>query len=188
MSSYLHPSKTRLSPTRTYPTHLDSDSPPTHLALTSPPPIKHWSQTCHETILSSNDHHHPIRLNLSGGADNGQFVYLNEAISLLKSNQTLFAIIKGGKIEFDEILLEVDQHKIAGCTLADVHKLIETFSSNGKQIKLKSVKSGTGYLHNARREIGDHSIKFSCTRTVLIILKNFSISLILLLLTSNREG
>ncbi len=77
-----------------------------------------------------------------GGADNGQFVYLNESISLLKNNQTSFTIIKGGKIDFDEIILEIDQHKIAGCTLADVHILIETLSMNGKQIKLKTVKSG----------------------------------------------
>jgi C-terminal processing protease CtpA/Prc len=142
MSSYPHSNKTRLSPTRIFSNKIGSESPPTHLALTSPPPIKHWSQTCHETILSSNDNNHSIRLNLAGGADNGQFVYLNESISLLKNNQTLFTIIKGGKIDFDEIILEIDQHKIAGCTLADVHILIETLSINGKQIKLKTVKSG----------------------------------------------
>jgi hypothetical protein len=142
MSSFPNSTKTRLSPTRIFSNKIGSESPPTHLALTSPPPIKHWSQTCHETILSSNDNHHSIQLNLSGGADNGQFVYLNESISLLKNNQTSFTIIKGGKIDFDEIILEIDQHKIAGCTLADVHILIETLSMNGKQIKLKTVKSG----------------------------------------------
>jgi hypothetical protein len=120
---------------------MGSESPPTHLALTSPP-IKHWSQTCHETILLSNDNNHAIKLNLSGGADNGQFVYLNESISLLKNNQTSFHILKGGKIDFDEIILEIDQRQIAGCTLADVQILIETLSINGKQIKLKTVKSG----------------------------------------------
>jgi hypothetical protein len=142
MSSLMNPTKNRLSTTRIFPKQFGSESPPTHLALTSPPPIKHWSQTCHETILSSNDNNHSIKLNLSGGADNGQFVYLNESISLLKTNQTTFMILKGGKIDFDEIILEIDQHKIAGCTLADVQAFIETFSMNGKQIKLKTVKSG----------------------------------------------
>jgi hypothetical protein len=141
MSSLINPSKNRPSPTRMFQKNMDSESLPTHLALTSPP-IKHWSQTCHETILSSNDNNHSMKLNLAGGADNGQFVYLNESISLLKNNQTSFVILKGGKIDFDEIILEIDQHKIAGCTLADVQALIETLSINGKQIKLKTVKSG----------------------------------------------
>jgi len=147
MSSLINPSKNRPSPTRMFQKNMDSESLPTHLALTSPP-IKHWSQTCHETILSSNDNNHSIKLNLSGGADNGQFVYLNESISLLKNNQTSFVILKGGKIDFDEIILEIDQHKIAGCTLADVQALIETLSINGKQIKLKTVKSGICFFSN----------------------------------------
>jgi len=142
MSSLINASKSRLSPTRTYQNRFDSESPPSHLALTSPPPIKHWSQTCHETILSSNDQNQSIQLHLAGGADNGQFVYLNESISLIKNNQNSFTIYKGGKIDFDEILLEIDQHKVAGCTLADVQILIQTLSINGKQIKLKTVKSG----------------------------------------------
>ncbi|CAF3013359.1 unnamed protein product [Rotaria sp. Silwood2] len=116
---------------------------PTHLALSSPPilPIKHWSQTCHETILVSNDNNHTIQLPLEGGSDNGQFVYFNDSISLLK-NKTETNILKGGKIDFDEIVLEIDQHYIAGYTLADVQLLIETLSTNGKQIKLKTVRSG----------------------------------------------
>ncbi|CAF4968907.1 unnamed protein product [Rotaria socialis] len=116
---------------------------PTHLALTSPPilPVKHWSQTSQETILISNDNNHSIQLPLAGGADNGQLVYFIESISLLK-NKTSTTILKGGKIDFDEIILEIDQHKIAGYTLADVQLLIETLSINGKQIKLKTVRSG----------------------------------------------
>ncbi|CAF2041366.1 unnamed protein product [Rotaria magnacalcarata] len=116
---------------------------PTHLALTSPPilPVKHWSQTSQETILISNDNNHSIQLPLAGGADNGQLVYFIEPISLLK-NKTSTTILKGGKIDFDEIILEVDQHKIAGYTLADVQLLIETLSINGKQLKLKTVRSG----------------------------------------------
>ncbi|CAF1063210.1 unnamed protein product [Rotaria sordida] len=116
---------------------------PTHLALTSPPilPRKHWAQTCHETILVSNDNNYTIQLPLAGGSDNGQFVYFNDSISLLKNN-TSTNIIKGGKIDFDEIILEIDQYHIAGYTLVDVQLLIETLSTNGKPIKLKTVQSG----------------------------------------------
>jgi hypothetical protein len=116
---------------------------PTQLALTSLPtlPIKHWLQTCHDTLLSSNDPNHSIPLPLAGGADNGQFIYLNESISLLK-NKAFINIIKGSKIDRDEIILEIEQHQIAGCTLADVQLVVETLSTNGKQIKLKTVKSG----------------------------------------------
>jgi hypothetical protein len=130
MTSTFNTTKTRFSPT-------------THLALTSVPPlpIKHWSQTSHDTILLSTDKQQPIELSIAGGAENGQFIYLNESISLLK-NTTSTNIIKGGKIDFDEIILAIDQHQIAGCTLADVKLLIETLSINGKQIKLKTVKSG----------------------------------------------
>ncbi len=128
MTSTFHTKKTRLSPT--------------HLTLTSPPlPIKHWSQTCHETILLSNDNNHSIQLPLAGGSDNGEFIYFNESISLLK-NRTSTNIIKGGKIDLNEILLEIDQHHTAGYTLIDVQLLIETLSTNGRQIKLKTVKSG----------------------------------------------
>ncbi|CAF3330153.1 unnamed protein product [Rotaria sp. Silwood1] len=142
MSSTINSTKNRFSPTKMLQKKTGSESPPSHLALTSPPPIKHWCQTCHETILSSNGNNQSIQLNLSGGADNGQFVYFNEPISLLKNNQTSFIILKGGKIDLEEIILEIDQHKVAGCTLADVKLLVETLSINGKQIKLKTVKSG----------------------------------------------
>jgi hypothetical protein len=129
MTSTFNTTKSRLSPT--------------HLTLTTPPPLplKHWSQTSHETILLSNDKNYSIQLPLAGGADNGEFIYLNESISILK-NKTSTNIVKGGKIDIDEILLEIDQHQIAGCTLADVQFIIETLSTNGKEIKLKTVKNG----------------------------------------------
>jgi hypothetical protein len=131
MTSTFNTTKSRLSPT----THLLS-------TISSPPlPLKHWSQTCHDTILLSNDIFYAIQLPLAGGADNGQFVYFNEPISILK-NKLSTNIIKGGKIDIDEIILEIDQHQIAGCTLADVQLLIGTLSANGKQIKLKTVKTG----------------------------------------------
>lgn len=119
----------------------------TNQSVRSPPlpppliPIKHWSQTYHETILSSNDQHQSLQLPLDGGAENGQFIYFNQSISLLK-NQTLINIIKGGKIDRDEIILEIDQHRIGGYTLNDCRMLIETLSKHSKQIRLKTVKNG----------------------------------------------
>ena len=131
----------------------------------SVPPIKHWSQTYHETILSSNDSRESIRLPLDGGAENGQLIFLNQSISLLK-NQTSINIIKGGKIDRDEIILEIDQHRIAGCTLEDCRIVIEALSKNGKQIRLKTVKNGMSMtnLHSARREKKSRiiSLDFRC--------------------------
>ena len=46
------------------------------------------------------------------------------------------------KIDSNEIILEIDQHRIAGCTLVDIQLLIETLSTNGKQMRLKTVKTG----------------------------------------------
>jgi len=134
--------KTRLSPAQIFPTKMGSESPPSHLALSSPPLIKHWSQTCHETILVSTDPSQSIQLNLTGGADNGRFVSFNECLSLIKTPKTSLTIVKGGRIDLDEVLLEIDQHQVAGCTLADVQSLIDSLSRNGKQIQLKTVKSG----------------------------------------------
>jgi hypothetical protein len=140
-------------------------------------PIQHWSDTFHETILLSNDTNRSIQLPLAGGADNGQFIYFNDSISILK-NKTSTNIIKGGKIDLEEIILEIDQHRIAGCTLTDVQYLIETLSANGKQIKLKTVKNGMFVFqmfsikeltYNARREIKDHFIKFIYPQTALVV-------------------
>ena len=103
--------------------------------------MPHWLQSSHETVLSSNDHHQPIQLALGGGAENGQFIYVNESISLLKTKAFL-NIVKGSKVDNDEIVVELDQHQISGCTLVDVQLLVERFSSNGRQIKLKTIKSG----------------------------------------------
>ncbi|CAF0822711.1 unnamed protein product [Adineta steineri] len=129
MTSTFNITKARVSPS-----HLTSTS------LSSLPP-KHWAHTCHETILLSNDKKYSIPLSLAGGAENGQFIYLNQSISLIK-NKTSINIIKGGKIDSDEIILTIDQHQIAGYTLSDAQLLIETLSINGQQIKLKTVKSG----------------------------------------------
>ena len=106
-----------------------------------PLPVKHWSQTCHDTILSSNDPQRSLQLSLAGGAENGRFIYLNESVSILRS-KPLLTIVKGSKIDADELVLEIDRQSIAGCTLADVELLVERFSSAGKQIQLKTIKSG----------------------------------------------
>ena len=129
--------------TSTFNTTKPHLSPTNDATLTSPPPLprKHWSQTCHETILISNDKNHSIQLPLAGGADNGQFVYFNDSVSLIK-NKTSSSIIKGGKIDFDEIVLEINQQQIAGFTLAEAQSLIERLSMNGNEVKLKTVRSG----------------------------------------------
>jgi phytoene dehydrogenase-like protein len=103
MSLQAMPIKNRLSPTRMFTSNIEGELLPTHLALSSPPPVKHWLQTCHETILSSNDTNRSIQLKLTGGADSGQFIYFNESISLLNNNKPFLVILKGGKIDLDEI-------------------------------------------------------------------------------------
>ena len=120
---------------------LSSDPPISTSPVPPPLPVKHWSQTCHDTILSSNDAQRSLQLSLAGGAENGQFIYLNESVSILKS-KPLLTISKGSKIDVDELVLEIDRQSIAGCTLADVELLVERFSSAGKQIQLKTIKSG----------------------------------------------
>ena len=141
MSISTNSMRNRFSPTGMF-GKTGSESPPTHLALSSPP-IKHWSHTCHETALSSNDSNYSIHLNLAGGADNWQFVYFNESLSALKNNKSTATILKGGKIDLDEIIVEIEQHHVGGCTLADVQYLIEMLTKNGKAMRLKTVKSGT---------------------------------------------
>jgi hypothetical protein len=118
--------------------HFQFDS-----SVSTPPPlpVKHWSQTCHDTILSSDHTQYSLQLPLAGGAENGRFVYVNESVSILKT-KAFVNIIKGSKIDSEEIILELDHHPIAGCTLADVEQLVERCSANGKHMQLKTVKSG----------------------------------------------
>ena len=132
-----------------------SPNPAIFTATSAPPPpipIRHWSQTCHETTLASNDAEHSIQISLAGGAENGQFIYVNESISLLK-NKPFVTIIKGSKIDYEEIILEIEHQSIAGCTLIDVELLVERLSMNGRTIVLKTVKSGM-FLSFTRRGLG----------------------------------
>ncbi|CAF0906183.1 unnamed protein product, partial [Didymodactylos carnosus] len=135
-------SKQRLSPTKTInSTNSNSNKKENNNILDN---VKHWSQTCHDTILCSNNINDEsstksLLLTLNGGSDNGQFVYFGETI--LQNNKSNVKIIEGGKINQDEIIIKIDQHKVAGCTLKDVQTLIQTKSANGQKIKLKTCKT-----------------------------------------------
>lgn len=137
--------KNRFSPSVMF-SKTGSESPTNNLVHSSPLQITHWSQTFHETVLSSPDPNYSIHLNLAGGADNGQFVYFNESLSLSRTHKAAPVILKGGKIDLDEIILEIEQNHVAGCTLADVQYLIETLTMNGKTMKLKTAKAGNVVL------------------------------------------
>lgn len=119
--------------------HLLSNTP------TPPTTTKHWSQTIHETVLSSNDPDHCLQLSIGGGSENGQFIFINESVSILRSKPFL-SIVKGSKIDVEEILLDVDQQSVAGATLDDVEQLIKRNSVNGKSILLRTVKSGNLHI------------------------------------------
>ncbi|CAF1410432.1 unnamed protein product [Didymodactylos carnosus] len=140
-------SKQRLSPTKLFnTTNLNSNKKDFSNNILEN--IVHWSQTCHDTILccssssnSSDDSFSKcLILPLKGGSDNGQFVYFGDAILL--NNKSNVKIVEGGKINQDEIIIKIDQHKIAGCTLQDVQTLIQTKSTNGQKIILKTCKTG----------------------------------------------
>ncbi|KAK3103335.1 hypothetical protein FSP39_018567 [Pinctada imbricata] len=107
-------------------------SPP--VALPPKPRRDHWSARIQETVVSAVPDD-SLGIVLSGGADNGQFCYIND---INKSHLTYHS----GKLNLDELILEVQGQKIAGYTLRDATLWLKQVSQNGAPVMIKTVKIG----------------------------------------------
>ncbi|XP_056000645.1 membrane-associated guanylate kinase, WW and PDZ domain-containing protein 1-like isoform X14 [Ostrea edulis] len=95
---------------------------------------KHWSQRVNETVVSTSPED-GLGITLSGGADNGQFVW----IETIKADQLTY---HSGKLYIDDLILEIQGQKIAGYTLRDANIWLKQVSQNGAPVMIKSIKIG----------------------------------------------
>lgn len=106
-----------------------------------PPPLapkrreqRHWSQCINETVVSTGQED-GLGVTLSGGADNGQFVWID---TIREDHLTYHS----GKLHIDDILLEIQGQKVAGYTLKDANFWLKQVSQNGAPVMIKSIKIG----------------------------------------------
>lgn len=95
---------------------------------------KHWSQRVNETVVSTSPED-GLGITLSGGADSGQFVW----IETIKADQLTY---HSGKLYIDDLILEIQGQKIAGYTLRDANIWLKQVSQNGAPVMIKSIKIG----------------------------------------------
>ena len=95
-------------------------------------PPKHWTQRVHECAISRDDGG-SINIAVKGGAENGAFPFLSD----IRQDRIL---LRSGKLHVDEILLEVNGHKLAGYTLWDIEALFKHLGD--VEFHLKIVKPG----------------------------------------------
>lgn len=91
----------------------------------------HWTSKVQESVLGRNEEGE-LRLELKGGAENGQFPVIGE---LLPGR----AACNGGKLCQDDLLLEVNDTPVAGLTTRDVHAVAR---HSKDPLRLKCVKQG----------------------------------------------
>jgi hypothetical protein len=92
---------------------------------------KHWSQRVREIVVvkSANG---SFNVCIEGGAENGEFA----RIGSFKQDKVKY---KQGKLHVNDVILEVSDVAIAGCTLPDVVSLIK---KTGDVLKMQVVKPG----------------------------------------------
>ena len=95
-------------------------------------PPKHWSQYVHEIVVSPTDDGSP-NFTIRGGAENGLFPYVAD----IRSDRIL---LRSGKLHTDDIVVEVNGHKLPGFTLWDIEALLVHIGQN--PLHIRTVKPG----------------------------------------------
>ena len=103
---------------------------------------KYWTNKIHDVLISVektelNDglQNAPL-LPIKGGAENGQFCYI-------VSFKTDKFRLHSGTIKPDEIILEIQNIKVAGSTWHDIQLLFKELVSQHPTITMKLVKTGS---------------------------------------------
>ncbi|XP_070557656.1 membrane-associated guanylate kinase, WW and PDZ domain-containing protein 2-like isoform X2 [Ptychodera flava] len=104
-------------------------------------PPKHWTQRVHECVISRTGDG-SLNFGVRGGADNGQFPYIAD----VKHDRVL---VRSGKLNNDDLILEINGYKVSGYTLWDINSLIAYVDD--KALVLKTVKPGQNLSKDLRR-------------------------------------
>eukprot|EP00057_Strongylocentrotus_purpuratus_P000638 XP_001180066.2 PREDICTED: membrane-associated guanylate kinase, WW and PDZ domain-containing protein 1 isoform X2 [Strongylocentrotus purpuratus] len=104
-------------------------------------PPKHWTQNIQEcAVRRAADG--GIHFAVGGGAENGQFPYVHD----LRTDRI---VLESGKLHVDDILLELNNYKLAGYTLWDLKSLINHLGAEA--LRFKTLKAGQNLPKDLRR-------------------------------------
>ncbi|XP_038068865.1 membrane-associated guanylate kinase, WW and PDZ domain-containing protein 2-like isoform X3 [Patiria miniata] len=104
-------------------------------------PPKHWSQNVHEIVISPTEDGSP-NFTVRGGAENGLFPFVAD----VRSDRIL---LRSGKLHTDDIVIEVNGHRLPGFTLWDIEALMAHVGR--APLHLKTVKQGQTLNKDLRR-------------------------------------
>lgn len=107
--------------------------------------IQHWSGGICDVVLSlSLNSRPPFRI--GGGSENAEFLHVSqlksEKLSYLRGNEKLLE---------DELILEIQNEKVAGWTSYDGQRFLDEFCRRGGPLALKTVKPGTCKSSNSKK-------------------------------------
>jgi len=105
---------------------------------------QHWIQGLRETVITATSDN-IFHFKVGGGSDNGEFVYVYDI------EERSIKYVTGG-ISENDILLEIQGHKIAGYTQRDVVALLSHIVRTGNNISLKTTKAGTVWTKKANKQ------------------------------------
>lgn len=95
---------------------------------------RHWHTKMKESIFSA-DMEGLQNLIIKGGADSGQFCWIGD----LKHVGITY---HSGKLHPDDIIIEVQDKKVAGYTMKDLLQLLKDLCKNGAPVLMKTIKAG----------------------------------------------
>lgn len=100
----------------------------------SPDGVDHWRQGVCETVITARPDG-SLNFSVHGGSDNGEFAYVNHIVQ----NKVNYV---SGKLNEEDILLEIQGQKVAGYTQRDVVAWLNHCCRNGNPVVLKTIDAG----------------------------------------------
>lgn len=100
----------------------------------SPDAAEHWRQGVRETVITARPDG-SLNFSVHGGSDKGEFAYVSHIVQ----NKVHYV---SGKLNEEDILLEIQGQKVAGYTQRDVVAWLNHCCRNGNPVVLKTVDAG----------------------------------------------
>lgn len=100
----------------------------------SPDAAEHWRQGVREIVITARPDG-SLNFSVHGGSDKGEFAYVSHIVQ----NKVNYV---SGKLNEEDILLEIQGQKVAGYTQRDVVAWLNHCCRNGNPVVLKTVDAG----------------------------------------------
>jgi len=95
---------------------------------------EHWRQGVRETVITARPDG-SLNFSVFGGSDRGEFTYVSHIVQ----NKVNYV---SGKLNEEDILLEIQGQKVAGYTQRDVVAWLNHCCRNGNPVVLKTIDAG----------------------------------------------